>query len=106
MMPSPPGGAFRLPGYDLQEPAEADAIAALERVFGPERAADRWSRACREAGVLAGHLTTWAQLGRAVAALAEQGGTTAVVARSMEIRMRTFARLSASAAAAAAGRQP
>ncbi|MET0396241.1 MAG: hypothetical protein ABW277_05425 [Longimicrobiaceae bacterium] len=106
MMHSPPGGAFRLPGYDLQEPSEADAVAALERVFGPERAADRWSRACRDAGVLAGHLATGAQLGRAVAALAEQGGTTAVVARSMEIRMRTFARLSAGAAAVAAGRQP
>ena len=106
MMPSPPGGAFRLPGYDLQEPREADALAALERVFGAERAADRWSRACREAGLLPGHASTAAQLGRAVAALAGQGGTTAVVARSMEIRMRTFARLSASSAAAAAGRQP
>lgn len=104
-MPSPPGGPPRIPGYDLQEPREADALAALERVFGPERAAERWSRACRDAGLLAGHTTTPAQLGRAVAALAEQGGTTAVVARSMEIRMRTFARLSASAAAAA-GRQP
>lgn len=104
-MPSPPGGTSRLPGYALQEPSEADARAALERVFGPERAADPWSRACREAGLLPGHVTTPAQLGRAVAALAGQGGTVAVVARSMEIRMRTFARLSASAAVAA-GRQP
>ena len=104
-MPSPPGGALRLPGYDLREPREADARAALERVFGPERAADRWSRACREAGLAAGHLTTAAQLGRAVAALAGQGGTTSVVARSLEIRMRTFARLSAGAATVA-GRQP
>lgn len=104
-MPSPPGSALRLPGYDLREPSEADALAALERVFGPERAADRWSRACGEAGLLAGHLSTAAQLGRAVAALAGQGGTTSVVARSIEIRMRTFARLSASAAVAA-GRKP
>ncbi len=104
-MPSSPGGASRLPGYALQEPSEADARTALERVFGSERAADRWSRACHEAGLLPGHVSTPAQLGRAVAALAGQGGTTAVVARSMEIRMRTFARLSASAAVAA-GRQP
>ncbi len=55
-MPSAPGGTSRLPGYDLQEPSEADARAALERVFGPERAADRWSRACHAAGLLPGHV--------------------------------------------------
>lgn len=104
-MSSPPGGPARLPGYDLQEPREADARAALERVFGPDRADERWQQACREAGLLAGHVATTPQLQRAVAALAGQGGTTAVVARSMEIRMRTFARLSAGAAATA-GRQP
>lgn len=100
--PSVPGPA-RLPGYDLGEPTEADARASLERVFGSERGGERWLQACRDAGLVPGRVTT-TQLLRAAQALTAQGGPAAVVARSIEIRIRTFARLSANAAAAA-GRQ-
>ncbi|HEX8360750.1 MAG TPA: hypothetical protein VF613_11600 [Longimicrobium sp.] len=84
-----------IPGYKLQPPGEADACAALQRVFGAERGSERWSLACRAAGLRRGRVSTADELGRAVEALAEQGGATAVVARSLEIRLRTYARLAA-----------
>jgi len=96
-MLSPPPGTARLPGYDLREPSEDDARASLQRVFGPDRGAELWARACREAGLLPGQVRTTAQLDRAVKALSSQGGSASVVARSMEIRLRTFARLAATA---------
>jgi hypothetical protein len=96
-----PSRPAALPGYDLQPPTEADATAALHRVFGPQRAPERWSMACRTAGIAAGHVGTAEQLGRVVEALARQGGSTAVVARSLEIRLRTYARLAARTAGGA-----
>ena len=59
-----------------------------------------WAQACRDAGLSPGKVGTTALLDRAVKALAAQGGAAGVVARSVEIRLRTFARL-----AATAGRQ-
>ncbi|HEX2079438.1 MAG TPA: hypothetical protein VHG08_17055 [Longimicrobium sp.] len=99
-MLSPPSSPARLPGYDLREPVEADALASLRRVFGPERGEERWSRACHDAGLAVGGVSTQAQLVRAVQALAAQGGPAAAVARSVEIRQRTHARLAARAATA------
>ncbi|HEY0015625.1 MAG TPA: hypothetical protein VGC13_04880 [Longimicrobium sp.] len=97
-MLSPPSSPPRLPGYDLQEPTEADARASLQRVFGPERGEERWASACRDVGLAAGRVHGTAQLQRVAQALAAQGGPAAAVARSVEIRMRTYARLAASAA--------
>jgi hypothetical protein len=102
-MLSPPRASARLPGYDLGEPTEADARASLHRVFGPERGDERWSRACREAGLAAGRVGAGAELQRAAQALAAQGGPAVAVARSIEIRMRTYARLASRAAAPAGG---
>ena len=95
-MPTP----ARIPGYDLSPPSEANAIAALQRVWDPERGTAAWSRACQAAGVRAGHVRDAATLERVVAALSAEGGATATVARSIEIRMRTYARLAARASSA------
>jgi hypothetical protein len=92
-----------LPGYDLHEPSEADAVTSLERVFGAERGSARWAEACAAAGARAGRVHGVPALGRVVQALAAQGGATAAIARSMEIRMRTHARLAARAGAPAGG---
>lgn len=100
-MLSSPSAQAVLPGYKLAPPTEADANAALQRVFGAERAAERWALACRTAGIAAGRAGTADQLGRVVEALAQQGGATAVVARSLEIRLRTYARLAARTAGGA-----
>lgn len=97
-MLSTPTGPARLPGYELREPTEDDARTSLQRVFGAERAAGIWTRACADAGLATGQVRTSALLQRAVAALATQGGPAAVVARSVEIRLRTFTRLAAGAA--------
>lgn len=102
-MLSPPASPARLPGYELREPEEADARASLQRVFGPARGEERWSQACRDAGLTAGGVHTRVQLAQAVQALAAQGGPSAAVARSVEIRLRTYARLAANAAATAGG---
>ena len=98
MSASPPG---RLPGYNLAPPTEADALGALERVFGTERGRARWSDACAMAGLGVGKASTGAALERAVQSLASQGGAAATVARSMSIRMRTYAQLAARSTAAA-----
>jgi hypothetical protein len=95
--PAPPPG---IPGYnDYRAPTEADARAALQRVFGAERGAERWANACRGAGLAVGHAHGDDKLARAVQALAAQGGPSVAIARSLEIRMRTHARLAAKAAA-------
>lgn len=99
MLTSPPG-APRLPGYDLREPTEADARESLRRVFGAERAPAVWAEACRTAGIPVDHVRNAVLLERAARGLAAQGGPAAVVARSIEIRLRTYARLAANAAAA------
>lgn len=92
-----------LPGYNLHPPTEADALAALQRVFGAERAAGQWALACREAGLVPGAVIGTPALERVVTALSAQGGATATVARSIEIRMRTYARLARQTAALAGG---
>jgi hypothetical protein len=94
----------RIPAYDYAAPSEADALAALQRVFGPARGIEVWSRACVDAGLDAGKVTGAAGLGRATEALARQGGAAATVARAITIRMRTFDRLAARAAATGASR--
>ena len=96
-MHAPPPDQARIPGYNLGMPAEPDATAALARVFGAEQGEARWKEACRAAGVFVGRVRGQDQLERAVKALGAQGGASASVARSIEIRMRTYARLAARA---------
>ncbi|HET7230407.1 MAG TPA: hypothetical protein VFJ16_10425 [Longimicrobium sp.] len=96
-MLSPSPAPARLPGYDLREPTEDDARASLQRVFGADRGAELWMRACRDAGLFPGQVRTTTLLERAVKALSAQGGPASMVARSVEIRLRTYARLAATA---------
>ena len=91
----------RIPVYNFSVPTEADAVAALHRVWGPERGDRSWAEACRTAGVRQGRVNDVASLERATKALATEGGATATVARSIEIRLRTYARLAAKAAISA-----
>ncbi|MBB4634598.1 hypothetical protein [Longimicrobium terrae] len=93
-----------IPGYQLAAPTEADVRFALHRVFGKERAEQRWAEACATARVLVGSVDS-ARLAETVQALAAQGGATAAIARSIEIRMRTYARLAANSALAAGVRE-
>jgi hypothetical protein len=102
-MSGPTSSASRLPGYNLAVPTEADALSALERVFGAERGRALWSDACAMAGLGVGKASTGAALERAVQSLASQGGAAATVARSMSIRMRTYDQLAARGASAATG---
>lgn len=94
-----------LQGYKLQQPTESDAVAALHRVFGAERSAERWGTACRAAGLMPGMVLGPQRLEQVVKALATQGGATATVARSVEIRMRTYARLASQATLTAGGQR-
>jgi len=68
---------------------------ALRRVFGPERGTERWAQACRDAGLFPGQVRTTTMLDRAAKALSAQGGPASIVARAVEIRLRTYARLAA-----------
>ena len=93
----------RIPGYNLETPGEPDVQASLERVFGAEQGAARWKEACRSAGLFVGRIRGDDELEQAVRALGAQGGASASVARSIEIRMRTYARLAARAATSKPG---
>lgn len=101
-MTSPAGRPARLPGYDLAAPTESDAVAALERVFGPARGRETWAEACGLAGVAVGR-ANGPLLERTLESLASQGGAAATVARSIGIRMRTYAQLAARRASSGAG---
>lgn len=95
-MLSPPPQAASIPAYnDFRAPTEADARAALQRVFGAERGDERWSAACRASALTPGRVHGAPDLQRAVEALATLGGPSAAVARSIQIRMRTHTRLAA-----------
>jgi hypothetical protein len=99
MLSTPPGPP-RLAGYDLREPTESDVAAALRRVFGTTRGTERWTQVCRDAGLVPGEVSSTLLLNQVVKVLSAAGGACAMVARSVEIRQRTWARL-----AATAGRQ-
>ena len=99
------GPAGTVPGYNLAAPTEADALAALERVFGRERGRSLWTDACRQAGLDIGRASTGPALQRALEALAAPGGAAATVARSMTIRIRTHTQRAARSAAAAGARR-
>lgn len=87
--------AKKLAGYNLSAPTEADAIAALERVFGGVRGRTTWEDACGMAGVTPGTAYPGPPLERVIQALASQGGAAATIARSIEIRARTYTQIAA-----------
>jgi hypothetical protein len=99
MTSSPASSPARIPGYDLAPLMEEDARAMLQRVFGGERAAALWADARHVAGLGDARVEGAAQLLRVAQALATHGGAPAAVGRSMEIRLRTHAALSARRAA-------
>lgn len=95
----PPATPPRVREYGLTAPTEADAIAALQRVFGAGRGIDAWTAACRGAGLSVGAITSVDQLQRAAEALASQPGAAPTVARAITLRIRTYNWLAARAAA-------
>ena len=100
MVSIPPSSAERVPGYGLAPLMEEDARAMLQRVFGGERGAALWKDACQVAGFGDQRIEGAAQLLRVAQALATHGGAPAAVGRSMEIRLRTHAALTARRASA------
>ena len=94
--------SIRIPGYELSAPTEQDVVAALHRVWGPDRGSRMWAEACRAAGVSTGQVDTLDRLTRVNGFLAAQGGATATLARSVEIRIRTWNRLQQRTSATAA----
>lgn len=92
--------AGRIPEYEYSAPTEAEVVASLRRVFGPERGTESWARACRAASLPVGGVSTPALVERAAQALAADGGAAATVARSVAIRLRTYNRLAARSGAA------
>lgn len=96
-----PDRRVTLPGYDLAPPSDADVRAMLQRVFGDARAPGVWADACRGAQLDASRVDSVEKLGRVAAALARQGGAAATIARSIDIRLRTYARLAARTGATA-----
>ena len=102
-MPDVMSASSRIPGYDLAAPTEATALAALERVFGVDRGRELWAAACSSAGLVMGFVHSPDALQRATSALSAQGGPAAMVARSIAIRMRTYANLLARSGATTTG---
>ncbi len=92
MSTHPSATATVIPGYNLEEPTERDALAALQRVFGAAKAETHWAAACADAALRHGRVKPGAELAKAADALKTQGGAAAVVARSIEIRMHTYYR--------------
>lgn len=72
----------------------------LHRVFGPARADTVWLDACRGALLDASRVDTAEKLRRVAVSLATQGGAASTIARSIDIRLRTYARLAARSGAA------
>lgn len=100
-MPSTPP---RLPAYVLSCPTEADAVASLARVFGPDRAAAEWAAACGACALEPGEAIPVEPLRRVAAALGRQGGALPALGRAIEIRLQTYGRLAARQDAAAGAR--
>lgn len=101
-MTEPAADRPRIPGYEFTSPTEADAVAALIRVFGAEQGREAWRRACRAARVPEG-LVRAEDMPRLADTLIAEPGAVSAVGRSLQIRLRTHARLAERAARARAG---
>ena len=90
--PAPP----TIPGYELAPPTEADAVHALARHFGRERAEAIWHAALRAAGVRrTGGTLLAAELAPVAEVLKQQEGVVRVIGRSLAIRVSTYLLLQA-----------
>jgi hypothetical protein len=96
-MPEHPG---RIPGYELSAPVEADVRRALQRHFGPERAAAIWAGAVHAAQLTAADAPYAPEaLARVADVLRQQDGVARVIGRSLAIRIATYLVLRKRAAA-------
>ena len=84
-----------VPGYELSPPTGADARAMVLRVYGAERGEALWGVTCRHAGLSPDGVHDALGLQRVIIALAAQGKAASTIARSLDIRLRTYARLAA-----------
>ncbi len=92
------GEAAPIVSHRFTAPTAAESRAALSRVVGPQRGAALWEQACAAAGIDPDADPVPADdLRRATEALAGHGGAVATVARAIQIRLRTYARLAARA---------
>ena len=81
----------RIPGYELSAPVEADVLRALQRHFGPERAAAIWAGAVHAAGLTAADAPYSPEaLARVAEVLRQQDGVARVIGRSLAIRIATY----------------
>jgi hypothetical protein len=81
----------RIPGYELSAPAEADVLRALQRHFGPERAAAIWAGAVHAAGLGPADAPYSPEaLARVADVLRQQDGVARVIGRSLAIRIATY----------------
>ena len=91
-----------VPGYDLTCPGEEDAVAALARVLGPERARTVWDESCRAVGIRRGpRALDTGQVEEVARQMAAGSGVPKMIGNSILIRLRTYTLL-----AARAGRAP
>jgi len=82
--------------HNFAAPTAADSLAALTRVVGAERADALWTEACHGAGLAhAGDPIELDALHASTEQLQANGGAVATVARAIQIRLRTYARLAA-----------
>lgn len=81
----------RIPGYELSAPVEADVLRALQRHFGPERAAAIWAGAVHAAGLTPADAPYAPDaLARVADVLRQQDGVARVIGRSLAIRIATY----------------
>ena len=81
----------RIPGYELSAPVEADVLRALQRHFGPERAAAIWAGAVHAAGLTPADAPYGPEaLARVADVLRQQDGVARVIGRSLAIRIATY----------------
>lgn|GEM_PF-3296123 len=84
--------------HHFAAPTAADALAALTRVVGAERAEALWAEACGEAAVATPReRMSIAEIGSVAERLVARGGAVQSVAQAILIRLRTYNRLAARA---------
>ena len=87
-----------VPTYPYSAPNEAEVRLAIARQVGAAAMETVWESACAAVGARRGGATlTRAELGPIAAWLSRQEGALRLVGRSLELRLRTFDLLSATA---------
>jgi hypothetical protein len=89
-----------VPGYGLAPPTEMDFHLALRRHLGARAGGGAWDDACRACALPAhGRALTQGELRQVAERLMQGRGATAVVGRSMTMRLHAYALLARRAAA-------